>query len=356
MVEDINPSGDSSPWELTDVNGILYFRATNGTDGNELWRSNGTALGTFQLRDINPGSGSSTPMGLKNVNGVLYFSAFHPSFGREPSISDGTFGGTVLLKDVNPGTGSSDPENFVGSNGMVYFTADDGTHGVELWNTDGTPAQTRLVKDINPGSADAFGFLPSLVGSNGRLFFTADDGVHDTELWRSDGSDAGTVMVKDINPNENSVYGSDMIAFNGTLLFSADDGIIGHELWSHDTADTTAPTVASWSFDPTVSLSLVVNLTEASDATSIQPSDLVVVQLLPSGNVNFTPAAVQQSNGRSTLTFTLPPLPDGDYRFRLLADRSPTTQAMFSLATSSCRTRRRSSWLPMRITTVCRRD
>ncbi|MDH3693531.1 MAG: hypothetical protein OER96_03040, partial [Gammaproteobacteria bacterium] len=61
---------------LTDVNGTLYFRADpTGTNTNvELWKSDGTEGGTVLVKDINPGGGSS-PSRLTNLNGVLYFRA-----------------------------------------------------------------------------------------------------------------------------------------------------------------------------------------------------------------------------------------------------------------------------------------
>src|SRR5262249_127342 len=52
----------SVPRFLTNVNGRLYFAASNGTsktgNGNELWTSDGTAAGTVLVKDIVPGTGS----------------------------------------------------------------------------------------------------------------------------------------------------------------------------------------------------------------------------------------------------------------------------------------------------------
>ena len=44
---------DSSPSYLTNVNGTLFFFANDGTHGDQLWESNGTAAGTVMVKDIN---------------------------------------------------------------------------------------------------------------------------------------------------------------------------------------------------------------------------------------------------------------------------------------------------------------
>ena len=44
----------SKPSQLTAVNGQLFFAATDGINGTELWKSDGTAAGT------RPGQGHST--------------------------------------------------------------------------------------------------------------------------------------------------------------------------------------------------------------------------------------------------------------------------------------------------------
>ncbi len=55
------------------MNGTLFFQATDGVHGNELWRSNGTAAGTQMVKDINPGPNGSYPYDLTGVNGTLFF-------------------------------------------------------------------------------------------------------------------------------------------------------------------------------------------------------------------------------------------------------------------------------------------
>jgi len=82
MVKDINPTGNSDPEELVDVSGMLFFRANDGTNGSELWKSDGTDAGTVMVKDINP-AGSSSPADLVDVSGTLFFSANDGTNGDE---------------------------------------------------------------------------------------------------------------------------------------------------------------------------------------------------------------------------------------------------------------------------------
>jgi len=73
LVQDINPIGSSSsdPQYLTDVNGTLFFAANDGTDGTQLWQSNGTSA--TMVTSINEAGGGLNPTGLVNVGGGLFF-------------------------------------------------------------------------------------------------------------------------------------------------------------------------------------------------------------------------------------------------------------------------------------------
>jgi ELWxxDGT repeat protein len=65
------------------VNGIVYFIATDGVTGNELWKTDGTTIGTTRLTDINSGINNSVIAGMAHINGVIYFWAEDGIVGRE---------------------------------------------------------------------------------------------------------------------------------------------------------------------------------------------------------------------------------------------------------------------------------
>ena len=143
--------------ESVTIGATTFFLASTRATGRELWKTDGSEAGVALVKDILPGPGSafsSAAAEFANVNGTLFFTATDGTHGRELWKSDGTEAGTVLVKDIRPGSGSafsSAAAEFANVNGTLLFTATDGTHGRELWKSDGTEAGTVLVKDINPG-------------------------------------------------------------------------------------------------------------------------------------------------------------------------------------------------------------
>jgi ELWxxDGT repeat protein len=283
LVKDVNPLSDSSPSSLTNVNGTLYFTADDGTNGMELWKSNGTAGGTIMVKNIRsdslngtPGDFGSFPQELTNVNGTLYFTADDGTNGEQLWRTNGTAAGTVLVKKI--GSGFSGPSSLTNVNGTLYFTADDGTNGEQLWRTNGTAAGTVLVKKIGSG----FPRPSSLTNVNGTLYFRADDRTNGLELWKSNGTAAGTIMVKNINSDSlNGTPGNlgsspqELTNVNGTLYFAADDGTNGSELWRSD--GTAAGTILVKDIDPRVETFAEPNGEVFSVPRSSNPSSLTNV-------------------------------------------------------------------------------
>src|SRR5262249_32548119 len=147
--------------DLTVVGDLLFFRATDGVTGGELWRSDGTTPRTFLVKDIRPRPHFRYPQRLTALGALLFFPAHARSTRPGLWRSDGTEAGTVMVKDITPGSSygygpGSRPYDLTAVGGTLFFTADDGVHGHELWKSDGTEAGTSLVKDINPSTSPLF--------------------------------------------------------------------------------------------------------------------------------------------------------------------------------------------------------
>ncbi|MGB0378589.1 MAG: ELWxxDGT repeat protein, partial [Poseidonia sp.] len=207
----------------------------DGTNGTELWKSDGTASGTVMVKDIKSGgNGDSAPSHLTVVGNTLFFFAGDGINGGELWKSDGTASGTVMVKDINSGSTGSTPRQLTTVGSTLYFSAWDSTNGRELWKSDGTTSGTVMVKDIKIGSNSGISiYAPSSASLGNTLYFQADDGTHGYELWKSDGTTSGTVMVKDIRIGSGSSDLAYLRAVGNTLYFVADDGANGLELWTN---------------------------------------------------------------------------------------------------------------------------
>jgi len=86
---------------------------------------------------------------LTAIGNTLYFVANDGTNGAELWKTDGT--NATLVKNINP-TGSSNPFYLTAVGSTLYFAADDGSNGIELWESDGTASGTSRVADINSGS------------------------------------------------------------------------------------------------------------------------------------------------------------------------------------------------------------
>jgi len=223
LVKDINTvpfAQGSFPRGYAKAGGLVFFTADDGETGSELWRTDGTAGGTFQLADACAGDCGSSPAAVARAGESLFFRAFPRSFGLvELWVTDGSAVGTVRLARELLIPDSARRSLWVAGQGALYFTANDLDHGYELWRSDGTPAGTFQVTDLRPGSA---GSEPAeLTELGGRLFFRADDGEHGPALWTSDGTAGGTRLVFDPLLNTAAHSGPDLLRTAGGELFFA---------------------------------------------------------------------------------------------------------------------------------------
>ncbi len=208
MVKDIwmGPDNGCMGGQIHDyavIDEVIYFSANDGIHGDELWRSDGTLIGTFMVKDIFPGKITSRVKELAVFGDQLFFSADDGVNGMELWLSDGTAAGTHLLKNINAGSAPSNPEYFTEVSGTLFFVASNGIHGAELWKTDGTADGTMMVRDIRPGSGGSH--PTSLWNGNGKLLFVPDQPYADPgniEPWVSDGTSNGTLQLGDLNPGQ----------------------------------------------------------------------------------------------------------------------------------------------------------
>ncbi len=267
--------------ESLTVGGKFYFFADDGVHGRELWRSDGTALGTFLVRDLCPGfCGTRYPDwgALAALGEDLLFVADDGVHGLELWITNGTAVGTRLVADLRPGYDSSAPQVLTSAGDQAFFVGRRDDLNASLWRTDGTAKGTYAIAPPGPaanfaptsihvgpgflflcnasaggqeglwrsdGSSAGTTFVAAvncwqnsigkratmLVDPNGVLYFQGSAlASNDEELWRSDGTPSGTWRVKDIFPGVNGSWPSGLVWFEGGLLFQT----AGEGLWRSD--------------------------------------------------------------------------------------------------------------------------
>jgi ELWxxDGT repeat protein len=213
LVRDIHPSGSSNPEVLTRLGDRLFFSATDGTSGRELWVSDGTESGTRRVRDIRSGPKGSLPLSLTRVGSRLFFTANDGTHGRELWVSDGTRAGTRMVRDLRPGaTGSRiDLGGIMDVAGSAIVS-----NGTGLYRSDGTAQGTRLIRTFDQVSP-----FERHAARRGRvLFFGARDRpLQDDALWRTDGTSAGTYRI---SPRQLGPFG--LTRFGRHIFFGASPG------------------------------------------------------------------------------------------------------------------------------------
>jgi ELWxxDGT repeat protein len=232
MLKEINPSTitGSSTGPMVVYKNEAYFSADDGTHGSELWKTNGTPEGTVMVRDIAPGSTGSKPGYLTVWNNILYFSAYHPDTGTELWKTEGTTETTFLVKDLTEGSASTQPGYITTGKCGLYFN---GLSNLKLFFSDGTSGGTVLISDqVRVGQLDEAYFTEF----RDEMYFRASDLTSGTgsQLWKVAGSSALRVTgivdgTTQLDPRYLTVVGDKM-------YFVGEKQPFGRELWVYDDA------------------------------------------------------------------------------------------------------------------------
>ncbi len=198
----------SREYPLLSIDDLLLFFASNDDDGLELWRSNGTPSGTVRVVDLVAGDN-----GLQlddddddalfiATSKRVYFVADDGNVGLELWTSDGTANGTFLLKNIDGERRGSNVNDLLVVGDTLYFEANDRIHGEELWVTNGTSAGTNMLRDFlpGPGSSDPDNML--LIGNT--IFMQLENGQSGDELFKFNIADDSLCVVIPTN-NEKAI-------------------------------------------------------------------------------------------------------------------------------------------------------
>ena len=231
-------------WIKAGIIGVVIFAAQDFVHGREMWRSDGTTVGTYLLRDLNQTGAGSDPAFFEVIGSTAYFAATDITRGTELWKTNGAAAGTVLVKDIFTGAdgeypNSSEPRYLTGFGGTLYFSAFDPVRGRELWKSNGTAAGTTLVKDIWQGDQDS---APNqLTPSGSLLYFRASDPAIGSQLWKTGGTAASTAPITSTGNGGNPRNLTDV---NGTLYFVGEAS--GGEALYRTSGTTISERVSGW--------------------------------------------------------------------------------------------------------------
>ncbi len=169
----------------------VYFRMYGGTLHGELFSSDGSDAGTYEL----PASAQGFPAFAPALGGVVFDQG-------DLWWSLGTAQSTQALYDLPDGphtvSGLTSTTGTIRSGDRLYFEGHSDLDGSgqlsdrELWKTDGTQAGTVRVIDLAPGAENG---LEKIVGeASGRVLFLQDVSTG-FALWGSDGTESGTEFL-----------------------------------------------------------------------------------------------------------------------------------------------------------------
>lgn len=222
---------------LVCLNNVLYFAGENNAVANtrdiEIWRSDGTLVGTSVMFDAYPGTCgtlacNSTANNLTVANNRLYFTARDATVGTgtgsELYVSDGTSAGTSVI-DIVPGLGNSSPSFLRVFGGELWFRASTSATGSDWFSHDGTSLNTR---DLTPGAAST-SIQTNVVVSGGRLWYLGNTIAEGNELHSSDGTTANTGIFEDLTPGVSSTSMSGLTAVGGVLIYNTADTVMGSQ-------------------------------------------------------------------------------------------------------------------------------
>ncbi|MBI4963444.1 MAG: DUF4347 domain-containing protein [Desulfomonile tiedjei] len=178
----------TSPLSLYNSNGTLFFSAdsTKGASsiGKEVWTYD-TATDTISLlKDINPTSSSVfTTNTFMHLDGLTYFKATDGTTGDELWQTDGTTAGTVRIgsagqTEIYPGATGSNPANLTPVNTTLFFTAQGLGIGTELWKVQG--AATNAIPTVNAAMNQSHTINEDSGALNLQDIFITDGDIGDT--------------------------------------------------------------------------------------------------------------------------------------------------------------------------------
>jgi ELWxxDGT repeat protein len=236
-------SGSCAEFAWSDSHDKIITSGSDSASGCELWISSGVASSTEQLIDINSGVGDSNPGLFLGFNQIIsndqelwLFDANSGSNGRELWASNLSNSGTYQLTGYSGDGINSDSIATLWMNGLVFsdsansFMWTDGVNTTELFNAPFIDQQQQLILDTIAADISTHTTSSMVVDSTG-LWFSAISNNIGFEMFHL--SNQGNLTVWNLNEFEDSMPDS-ILAMSNSAVVIADNGINGRQLVNLD--------------------------------------------------------------------------------------------------------------------------
>ena len=231
MLKDIKAgTGSSQSSGFCKIPSATLFIAQSVGLESKLWKTDGTTTGTEQIPVAEPFFIVNQDM-AKLGDKVIFF-AHNTVDGYEPYVSDGTAAGTFMLKNINP-SGNSLTTQAMGLHLKIagqycYFIANNGTTNA-LWRTDGTIAGTiEVIPNVTNGISDT-GYSTT---DAENLWFLEYLGTNAAiKLYKTNGTVEGSSLI-----HSTLSYAQNLTTYKGALWFQSRDvgQLYNAEVWRSD--------------------------------------------------------------------------------------------------------------------------
>lgn len=238
-VSDLLPGPDGShPSRFLTIGSNTFFLARDADGIQNLWRTDGTAEGTFPLTLFDTELAAPIKQMIPAGDRLLFVVEFVENHDVIWT-SDGTFFGTRPTEAVfSPPVGEFQILRLETSQGAIYVLrleadAEYNLRRAQLWKLTPDLTQLSLLAELPTAlftSAETE-FPYETAGLKGHLFFTWSDRQTGQELWHSDGTPAGTGPVTDLYADAFDSAPAALTPFQDRLLFSAITPAYGREPW-----------------------------------------------------------------------------------------------------------------------------
>lgn len=233
-VVDLNPNGSAEISWLTPIDLKLFFSATNGESGQDLWVIESPYHEARRVNDILGDPLNTNPNRFYALGDSLFFNAWVYGGGYELYRTEPPYDPqhTYLVEDLTDNIFGSFPDYKTAIGSTLFFVAE-GDDGDELFKTTPpyVPDTTDIVADINPGAAGSSPQYLTPVGTT--LFFTAYQPRSGWELWKSEPpyTQSTTSLVYDLIEGDAGSDPYGITAIDRTLFFGATSAHLGIELF-----------------------------------------------------------------------------------------------------------------------------